>query len=137
MTGACPAVHPRFRYRAGHVQARGKQFRLSAFGYEKVGAELILTVVGSSGQKIEVVCGAGKWEYNHFDSCPMAPTGFVGHLACGIRADIAASYGDDDGISVALQFVSTPHGVVFRFGKDSLSAYYPADNRSVEVGIIG
>ena len=67
----------------------------------------------------------------------MAPTGFVGHLACGIRADIAASYCDDDGISVALQFVSTPHGVVFRFGTDSLSAYYPADNRSVEVGIIG
>lgn len=113
------------------------QFRLSAFVYEKVGSELILTVVGASGQKIEVVCGAGKWEYNHFDSCPMAPTGFVGHLACGIRADIAAAYGDDDGISVALQFVSTPHGVVFRFGKDSLSVYYPADNRSVEVGIIG
>lgn len=111
-------------------------FGLSSIGYEKVGSELILTVVGTSGQKIEIVCGGGKFEYNHYDSCPMAPTQFVGHLARGIRADIAAAYGDDGGVSVALQFVSTPHGFVFRFGEGAVSVYYPAEHRSVDLGVL-
>lgn len=49
----------------------------------------------------------------------MIPVEFLGFLALGIPAEIAAAWGSDGGkIRVAMQFVTTPHGLVFDFGED-------------------
>lgn len=83
---------------------------------KSAGDELIVKLGGGSEYAVEVVCGNGRWEYNHFDNCPMSPTHFVGELAIGIKADIAASWGSDGNvITVKLRFVSTPHEITFEF----------------------
>lgn len=89
---------------------------ISGISLMSAGENLILRVGGGLEKSVEIVCGAGRWEYNHFDNCPMTPTQFVGSLAIGIKADIAAAWGSvGDKLTIRLRFVSTPHGFDLEF----------------------
>lgn len=89
---------------------------ISEISLRSVGENLILKLGGGIEKSVEIVCGAGEWEYNHFDNCPMSPTQLFGSLAIGIKADIAAAWGSaGDRLVIRLCFVSTPHGFEFEF----------------------
>ena len=91
---------------------------ITEISLKSAGDNLILKLGGGIEKSIEIICGAGKWEYNHFDHCPMSPTQFVGPLAIGIRADIAAAWGSDgQKLIVKLRFVSTPHENILEFDR--------------------
>lgn len=80
------------------------------------GENLILKIGGGIEKSIEIVCGAGEWEYNHFDNCPFRATQLLGELSVGIKADIAAAWGSEgDRLVIKLCFVSTPHGFDIEF----------------------
>ena len=91
---------------------------ITEISLRSAGEKLILKLGGGLEKAVEIVCGAGEWEYNHFDHCPMTPTEFVGTLAIGIRADIMAAWGSDgDKLTVKLRFVSTPHEIILEFDR--------------------
>lgn len=91
----------------------GKNFtNINEISLRTAGDQLIVKLSGDMCSAVEVVCGSGCWEYNRFDHCPMSPTEFVGSLAIGIRAEIAAAWGIENSvIIIKLRFVSTPHEI--------------------------
>lgn len=110
-------------YLGGHIAPVGYRVSdnftfINEFRLSSAGDKLALRLGGKFGHSVELICGAGEWEYNHFDSFPMSPTQFVGELAPGIRADIAAAWnGSEDKPEIRLQFVSTPHGMTMTFDR--------------------
>lgn len=94
--------------------------RVTELSLESIGERLLVKLRSEHGRAIEITCGAGSWEYNHFDHCPISPTQFVSSLAIGIPADIAAAWGSERGqLIIRLRFVSTPHELCFEIDKDT------------------
>ncbi len=92
---------------------------LTKLSLESVGERLLARFYGKGGA-IEVIFGAGEWEYNRVRFCPISPTTLFGNLAFAIPAEIAASWALEDGkILLRMQFVSTPHGMDFLVDLDS------------------
>jgi CubicO group peptidase (beta-lactamase class C family) len=90
------------------------QFGINSISIDSAGDDLILRLGGVSERSVELVCGAGKWEYNKIPHCPLIPAAFLAELAVGVYAEIAAAWGTNDGnLRIAMQFVTTPHGLVF------------------------
>ncbi len=111
-----------------HIECESYKISANATGItditlESIGDELIAKL-GGEHSAVEVTCGAGRWEYNHFDHCPISPTRFVGELAIGIPADIAAAWGSENGrLTIRMRFVSTPHELCFEFDRKEGKVY--------------
>lgn len=86
-------------------------------GLSCVGDKLVLKLWGQD-HAVELVCGAKEWVYNHVPHLPVSPAAFIGTLAFGVSADIAAAWGASGRlVTVRLQFVSTPHGMTLEFDR--------------------
>ncbi len=87
------------------------------FGLKKIGVRtesdgLILTLTGAG--TVEVPCGAGEWEYTDYAHFPITPGGFLAPHYIGAPARIASAWAVQDGrVKIILQFVSSPHGLIF------------------------
>jgi hypothetical protein len=82
------------------------------------GESLVMRLGGGSEHSVELICGAAKWEYNKVSHCPIIPAMFLGDLAVGVPVEIAASWGSDGvRLRIAMQFVTTPHGLIFDFDR--------------------
>ncbi|MBQ8508890.1 MAG: serine hydrolase [Clostridia bacterium] len=104
-------------------------FGLSSIAVRQGVNGLILTLRGEN--TAEVICGGGRWEYNHVSHCPITPGGFLGQLSIGKMARIAASYACADGhVKIALQFVSLPHGMILDLTPESLTVTRTIDRVS-------
>ncbi|MCI8388068.1 MAG: serine hydrolase [Clostridiales bacterium] len=83
---------------------------------------LLMKLYGEHICAVEIACGNGRWEYNKISVCPLIPAAFLDVLAYGVRAEIAAAYGEKDGmIHISLQFVSTPHGMTIDIDQNKRS----------------
>lgn len=92
------------------------KLNLSGISLRSAGEALVIKLYSDNVHAVELICGGGKWEYSHISHCPLVPAEFIGELAVGIPAEIAAAWGSDGGnIHISMQFVSTPHGLKFEF----------------------